>query len=237
MSQPADDPRLNEHLVMLGRLASTLSHEIRNPLGALFILVDVLTEELQQPSADHLAQTTRLLTDIKIMLSRMDDLVQNYLALARRPELCLKPMELGAVVETCAQEMHKQCADRGITLRLEGLQNLGQVQLHQNAFRRVLINLTQNALDAMPYGGALTLCGRQAGSWVYLEVQDTGMGIDADQLSQLFTPFHTTKSNGTGLGLYVVREILSAHGGTITVTSTPDMGTTCLVTLPLAALE
>jgi signal transduction histidine kinase len=237
MSRSPDAPRLDEHLVLLGRLASTLSHEIRNPLGTLFLLVDVLTDKLQQPSADHPAQATQILADMKTMLSRMDDLVQDYLTLARLAELHLEPMELDAVVETCAQEMYKQCADRGITLCLEGLQRLGQVHLHQNAFRRVLINLMQNAIDAMPHGGELTLCGWRAGSWVYLKMQDTGMGIAADQLSQLFVPFHTTKSDGTGLGLYVVREILTAHGGTITVTSTPDIGTTCLVTLPLTAPE
>jgi len=146
-------------------------------------------------------------------------------------------VELGAVVETYAQEMHKQCACRGITLRLEGLSSLGQVHLHQNAFRRVLINLIQNAIDAMPQGGELTLCGGQSSSWACLAVQDTDEGIPENQLSQLFVPFRTTKSNGTGLGLYVVREILAAHGGAITVTSTPSIGTTCLVMLPLAASE
>jgi signal transduction histidine kinase len=237
MSRSPDDPKLTEHLVMLGRLASPLSHELRHPLGALFILVDVLTEELQQPSADHPVQTTQILADMKIMLSRMDELVQDYLSLARLGELRLEPMELGAVVETCAQEMHKQCADRGITLYLKDLQSLGQVHLHQNAFCRALLNLMQNAMDAMPNGGELTLYGRQVDTWVYLELQDTGTGIAMDQCSQLFTPFHTTKPDGTGLGLYVVREILTAHGGTISVTSTPGIGTTCLMTLPLAAPE
>jgi signal transduction histidine kinase len=113
--------------------------------------------------------------------------------------------------------------------------SLGQVHLHQSTFRRVLINLIQNAIDAMPQGGELTLCGGQSSSWACLAVQNTGEGIPADQLSQLFVPFHTTKSNGTGLGLYVVREILAAHGGAITVTSTPSIGTTCFVMLPLAA--
>ena len=117
------------------------------------------------------------------MLSRMDDLVQDYLSLARLAELRLDPVGLGAVVETYAQEMHKQCSCRGITLCLDGLSSLGQVKLHQNAFRRVLINLMQNAIDAMPQGGELILCGRQAGSWACLRVQDTGEGMSADQLS------------------------------------------------------
>src|SRR5262249_43165392 len=164
MSRPLDIPKLDEHLAMLGRLASTLSHEIRNPLGALFILIDVLEEELQQPMADHSAQVPQLLTDMKTMLSRMDGLVQDYLSLARLAELRLEPVDLGAVVETYAQEMHKQCSCCSINPRLDGLSSLGQVNLHQNAFRRVLINLMQNAIDAMPQGGELILCGRQAGS-------------------------------------------------------------------------
>jgi signal transduction histidine kinase len=232
-----DIPTLDEHLAMLGRLASTLSHDIRNPLGALSILLDMLAEELQQPALDQSAQVAQILADMRTMLNRMDGLVQDYLSLARLAELRLEPMALGAVVEAYAQEVHKQCADRGITLRLEGLASLGQVHLHQNTFRRVLVNLLQNAIEAMPEGGELTLRGRQAGTRVYLEVQDTGEGIPADQLSQLFVPFHTTKSAGTGLGLYIVREILAAHGGAIIVTSTPDTGTTCLVMLPLAAPE
>ena len=237
MSQRSDVPTLDDHFAALGRLASTLSHEIRNPLGVLFILVDTLDEELQQPAPDSAAQVAQILADMKIMLGRMDGLVQDYLSLARLNELHLEPVHLGSVVETHALEIHRQLAACGITLCLKGLASLGQVNLHQNAFRRVLTNLIQNAIDAMPQGGTLTLGGRAAGSWAYLKVQDTGDGIPADQLGQLFMPFHTTKSNGTGLGLYVVREILTAHGGAITVTSTPGTGTTCLVTLPLIALE
>ena len=84
MSQSLDVPKLDEHLAMLGRLASTLSHEIRNPLGALFVLTDVLEAELQQPAADHSTQVTQTLADMRTMLSRMDDLVQDYLSVPLR---------------------------------------------------------------------------------------------------------------------------------------------------------
>jgi two-component system, NtrC family, sensor histidine kinase HydH len=233
MALSKDVLRFHEHLAMLGRLASTLSHEIRNPLGALCLLVDVLEEELQQSAPGSYTQVAPVLAEMRTTLSRMDNLVQDYLSLARLAELHLEPVDLGAVVETCAQEVHKQCADSSIALSLEDLASLGQVNLQQNSFRRVLINLMQNAFDAMPQGGTLTLRGWSAGSWTYLEVRDTGCGIAAEHLHKLFAPFHTTKANGTGLGLYVVREILGAHGGTINVASTPGTGTTCLVTLPL----
>jgi len=87
----------------------------------------------------------------------------------------------------------------------------------------------------MPRGGALTLRCQRTTSQVHLAIEDTGCGITAEQLPLLFTPFHTTKPDGTGLGLYVVQEIVAAHGGTIEVASIPGQGTTVTITLPCAA--
>jgi signal transduction histidine kinase len=95
-----------------------------------------------------------------------------------------------------------------------------------------LLNLVQNARDAMPQGGTLTLRGWRTATQIHLAVCDSGQGIPAEQLPLLFTPFHTTKAEGTGLGLYVVQEIVGTHGGTIEVTSEPNRGTTVTMTLP-----
>jgi two-component system sensor histidine kinase AtoS len=107
------------------------------------------------------------------------------------------------------------------------------VALHANTFRRVLLNLVQNALDAMPQGGTLTLRGWQTASHVHLDICDTGAGIPAEQLAQIFEPLYTTKPAGTGLGLYMAREIVAAHDGEIRVTSQVGSGTTFTITLPL----
>src|SRR5262245_41050481 len=144
MAPSKDVLRFDEHLAMLGRLASSLSHEIRNPLGALCILVDVLEEELQQSASGSCTQVAPVLAEMRTMLSRMDELVQDYLSLARLAELHLEPVDLGALVETCAQEVHEQYADCRVALSLEELASLGQVHLQQNSFRRVLTNLMQN---------------------------------------------------------------------------------------------
>ena len=237
MIEPSESQRLDEHLIMLGRLASSLSHEIRNPLAALFLLVDMLEEEMGYPRADSHAQMVQSLADVKEALSCMNELVQDYLSLARLADLRREPADLGTVVELFALEIHQQLADRGITLHMEGVAALGRVALHHNAFHRLLGNLVQNAIDAMPQGGTLTLHGWREGTQAHLEVQDSGSGIPEDQLSQLFVPFHTTKPDGTGLGLYVVQEVLAAHGGAIAVTSTCGRGTTCTLTLPLMAAE
>ncbi len=237
MAEPMASRRLDEHLIMLGRLASSLTHEIRTPLASLFLLVDVLEEELWDPRADCQGTMVQSLTAIKTAILHMNELVQDYLSLARLADLRREPVSLGTVVASFALEIQPQLANRGITLRMEGLEDLGQVALHRHAFHRLLLNLVQNAIDAMPQGGALTFRGWQEETQVHLEVQDSGDGIPEDQLSQLFVPFHTTKPEGTGLGLYVVREILAAHGGAITLSSLCGIGTTCTLTLPLIAAE
>jgi signal transduction histidine kinase len=222
---------------MLGRLAGSLSHEIRNPLNAIFLHVDILEEELQQPSSDHRALIAESLAEIKAEIARLDELVQDYLSLARLSDLRRDPAELGSLVEGFATEMHEQFTARRITLYLEGLDDLGVLPVHRNAFRRVLLNLVQNAMDAMPQGGTLALRGVRTASEIRLEIQDTGSGIPAEQLPLLFTPFHTTKPEGTGLGLYVVQQIVEAHEGKVAVMSQLGEGTTFTILLPLAVTD
>jgi len=94
-----------------------------------------------------------------------------------------------------------------------------------------MLNLVQNALDAMPQCGTLTLTGQCTATHVQLQVRDTGRGISTEQLAKIFEPLYTTKPGGSGLGLYIVREIVAAHGGTLTVESAPGCGTTFTMTL------
>lgn len=225
--------RRDEHLQMLGRLASALSHEIRNPLNAIFLHADILEEELRQPPSNPHDQIIESLAEIKTEISRLDDLVQDYLSLARLSDLSREPADPGALVKALGLEMHEQMESRSIALHFKNLDHLGDVALNRNAFRRALLNLVQNAMDAMPHGGTLTLRGERTSTQVRLEVRDTGSGIPEAQLPLLFTPFHTTKPDGTGMGLYVVQQIVEAHKGEISVTSEPS-ATVFTIALPLA---
>jgi PAS domain S-box-containing protein len=227
--------RRDDHLIMLGRLASSLSHEIRNPLNAIFLHTDVLEEELKQPTPDHQELISESLATIKMEITRVNELVQDYLSLARLSSLQREVVNIGTMMEEFALEITELLAHHHVTLELEVLADLGQVALHRNTLRRALLNLVHNAIDAMPEGGILTLRGRQTATHVHLEVRDTGMGIPEDQLPLLFTPFHTTKPGGTGFGLYVVQEIIVSHDGEIMVSSEPGVGTIFTVILPLAA--
>jgi two-component system sensor histidine kinase HydH len=222
----------DELLRLLGHLASTLAHELRNPLNALTLHADFLAEEVRRPSLDR-AQIAASVADMQVEINRMHDLVQDYLSLARLVHLRWEPVDLGTMLDTLALELQEKCDMQGITLHRQGLSTLGQMMMHRNSVRRTVLNLLHNAIDAMPYGGMLTLRGDRTASEVRIEVRDTGHGISVEHLALLFTPFHTTKPEGTGLGLYVAQQIVTAHGGKIAVTSTLEQGTTFTITLSL----
>jgi two-component system, chemotaxis family, CheB/CheR fusion protein len=221
-----------EHFALLGRLAAGVSHEIRNPLAVLFLQADLLDEELRECAPDQHAQLLPVLGEIKSYLRRLEDIVQDYLSLVRVATVSREPLNLGALVHDFAQELAAECEAHGIPLERDGIRELGEVALHPNTFRRALLNLVDNAMEAMPQGGTLTLRGRQTEAQVQLEVSDTGTGIPAEQQARIFEPLYTTKPGGTGLGLYLVRETVMAHGGTITVASEVGRGTTFTITLP-----
>jgi signal transduction histidine kinase len=229
----AQEAQRLQHFALLGRLAAGVSHEIRNPLGAIFLHTDLLEEELRDPSPESAAQMAEALAEIKQQLARLDDLVQDYLSLVRAAQIERTPQDLGAAVCAWATEWQALATAQGSTVQLEGLDDLGVVAVHANTLRRALLNLVQNALEAMPQGGTLTLAGRRRRTTVELDVGDTGGGIPPDQRTRIFEPLHTTKPGGTGLGLYIVQEVVAAHGGQVTVQSVVDQGSTFTITLPL----
>src|SRR5262252_1053198 len=195
--------RRTESLALLGKLAAGVSHDIRNPLGTIMLHMDLLEEELQDLLPERPTQIAEPLAEVRTQLTRLDDLVQDYLSLARIASLQREPTDMGAFVDPFLQEVAPQVARCGVMLRREGATSLGPVALHTNTFRRVLLNLVQNALEAMPQGGTLTLRGWQTASRVHLDISDTGTGIPDDQLAQIFEPLYTTKPTGTGLGLHM----------------------------------
>jgi PAS domain S-box-containing protein len=223
-----------EHFAMLGRLAAGMAHEIRNPLGAVMLHVELLEEELCASAPDSPEELAQLLTEVKTNLARLDGLVQDYLLLVRMAPLARTLHDLGAYVQAWATEWQELVAACGVALRLDGLECLGTAAFHPNSLRRALLNLVQNALEAMPKGGALTITGQRTANQVQLRVQDTGSGMPVTQLPKIFEPLYTTKPGGTGLGLYIVQEVMAAHEGQVTVESVERQGTTFTITLPVA---
>jgi signal transduction histidine kinase len=223
--------------VLLGDIAGKIVHEIRNPLNAIFLHADVVQGELQSPTLDSRSQIMESLADIRLEVRRLYDLVQDYLALARLVSVQYEPEDFGDILRECGRIMQEQARTRGVVLHLQGLARLGVVSLHKGTLQRAFVNLLQRALDAMPQGGTVTLRGRRTTSHSVVDIHDTGRAISEEQLDCLFEPPYSTDAEWQGLGLYVVREIVAAHHGTLDVQSAPGQGTTFTVTLPLVSLE
>ena len=222
---------------LLGDIAGKIVHEIRNPLNAIFLHADVVLGELQYPTLDSRTQMMKSVTDIRMEVRRLYDIIQDYLTLARLPVMQYEPEDMGNFLRECGRVMQEQARAQGVMLHLQGLARLGSVSLHKGTLQRAFVNLLQRALDAMPQGGTVTLRGRRTASHSVVEIRDTGSAISEEQLDHLFEPLYSTGSEWTGLGLYVVREIVLAHQGTIDVQSVPGQGTTFTVTLPLVAMQ
>jgi signal transduction histidine kinase len=160
--------------------------------------------------------------------------MQDYLSLVRVAVIERTPNNLWETLQTWAREWQTLATTYGVTLRFDGVEHLGYVAFHESTLRRAILNLVHNALDAMPHGGTLTLAGQRTATHVEIQVRDTGSGIPAERFAKIFEPLYTTKPGGTGLGLYIVREIVAAHAGEMTVHSVEGHGTTFTITLPVA---
>src|SRR5919197_341463 len=201
LSQSLEVLRQAHHFATLGRLAAALSHEIRNPVGVLFLHMDLLEEEFRNPSAESPRLIPQTFREIRTALARLEALVQDYLSLVRVGAIEPSVQDLGAAVQEWTGEMHGQAAQQGVSLQLAGLETVGELAFHASTLRRAGLNVVQNALGAMPQGGALTLeCARTATA-VQLRVRDSETGIPAERVTRIFEPLYTTKPGGTGMGL------------------------------------
>ena len=166
--------------------------------------------------------------------NRLNRVVSELLDYARPLELNIEPISIGTLFLDIVKRLELEQATSGIEIVQEIQPDLPMVQLDYDRILQVLLNLTQNSIDAMPNGGKLILSAVWVieGNSVQLGIRDTGAGISPANLHRLFEPFFTTKTRGAGLGLAVVRKIVDAHHGEVEVSSEEGVGTQVLLTLP-----
>jgi signal transduction histidine kinase len=215
----------------MGEMAAMLAHEVRNPLGAMELFTGLLLQDLrEQPATLQLAQ------HVARGIADLNHLVGNLLEFTSNRTVRPLPFYCDAVIEDAL----RYTADLRLTNRVAvswkpsgTLRAVGDAEL----VRPVLLNLIRNAVQAMPAGGTLTIETEADGSAVVLAVADTGPGIPADQAEQIFKPFFTTKTKGTGLGLTVARALVTAMGGRLALGRAAEGGARFTLTLPAAGIE
>jgi signal transduction histidine kinase len=216
-------------------VAAGIAHEVRNPLNALQINVRILEHELASVLPDRDAHAYQVLQTIASELSHLDRFVCEFLRYARPPQLRLERLALPQLLADLATFIGPECARQHVHLETEAAPGLPTLVADGFQLKHALLNLVLNSLHATPRDGRITLSAVAEGAVVRLAVRDTGAGIDAAQLEQVFELFFTTREGGTGLGLPIARRIVEAHGGTLVIASRAGAGTTATLELPLAA--
>jgi signal transduction histidine kinase len=201
----------------------------------LLIIGGFARQLLKLPGLDD--KSRRKLTIIAEEVSHLEEMVAEMRDFVHRPEPQKRPGQLEALLQEILDLFRDACAERHIQVRLAVDGPLPQVAFDHQQVRQVLINLLENAMDAMPRGGDITLGGRVQGPSAEILVSDTGEGMPPEVVAQVFQPYFTTKEKGTGLGLAISQSIIEAHGGALTVKSTPGKGATFTISLPLAEGE
>ncbi len=220
-------------LPLMGRLAGDLSHEIRNPMNAIFLHADIVEEEVRQPTPGDSTQVMQSLATIKAEVTRLHALIQDYLCLARLSDIQRAPLDLRALLEDLVDEIHPQCVVRGVTLVLSGLDDLGEVAFHQSLFRRALLNILQLLIEAMPQETTLALCCERTSCQVQLHIHDPGKVIPPDVWAALRISLQAKTPEVADLRRYVAQEIITAHGGKVVVSDGAKAGMLCTIVLPL----
>jgi len=229
----------SERLETLNKLASVLSHEIRNPLNAMVINMQVMERELNRPRAG-IDKLRHYLGIVASEIQRVDDLVNNFLMVARPPKLDRKPVKIDQLIDDIIISLQAEALQSGI--RINRQYNVTDLDLFidEKKIRQVFLNILINAIQAMPGGGNVTIELESLNAaeqdeqldWVVIRFRDTGKGIPKEQLAQIFDFYFSTKANGTGLGLSVAQQIIEEHGGRIEAQSKVSKGSVFSVFLP-----
>ncbi|HZD40529.1 MAG TPA: HAMP domain-containing sensor histidine kinase, partial [Terriglobales bacterium] len=168
-------------------------------------------------------------------IGRLNQLLHDFRSLSRREHYYFQPTSLAAIAGEILTTEAEHYAGKKIHVEQHFPRDLPWVHVDRDKLKQALWNLCKNSVEAMPQGGTLRLKAYASGNEVALEIEDTGIGIPSG--IDIFEPFTTTKSSGSGLGLMVVRQVVSGHGGKLTHTSAPGKGTTFRLTIPQVASE
>jgi signal transduction histidine kinase len=224
LSKAHEDLREREKLAVIGRMATAIAHEIKNPLSSL----KGFTQLQQEKDKGDEQYYSIMLNEI----DRINSIVTDLLVLGKPNTAIKKPVSLLEIIEYVLTIIKSHSVRKNIKIELKNNNSI-VLLCDENQLKQVFINIIKNAMEAMPDGGTVTIDSEVNDERAFISVRDEGCGIPPDKIAKLGEPFYTTKQNGNGLGLMVTKKIIEEHEGTFNIESELEKGTSVTITLPI----
>jgi len=219
-----------DRLAAISRISGGVAHEVKNPLNAILLHVEVARTRLKQGEADVSPQMEVISREIL----RLDRVVKTFLDFTRPVELKYRVVPLRDVVREIEELTRPQAEAAKVRMTVEGEPDGVDVRVDRDMFKQALLNVVVNAIQAMKDGGELRLECSSSGDSAEIRIRDTGPGIPPELRDKIFRLYFTTKQGGSGIGLAMTFRIVQLHDGTIDFNSEPGKGTTFVIRLPIA---
>jgi signal transduction histidine kinase len=225
-----DEIELSRRISASGRVTRGVAHEVKNPINAIVLHLQLLRNKMQHADAD----TNRHVDIIDSEIHRLDRVVQILVDFTRPRDLHLEETDLRLMIDEVALLAAPDAEQHGVKLACELPQSPVPVKVDVDLMKQAILNVVVNGVQAMPNGGTLTIAARRDDETVVLEVKDQGTGIPADLRDKVFELYFTTKKSGTGVGLALTYQVLQWHYGSVDFESAEGKGTSFRLRLPLA---
>jgi len=222
----------SEKLGLAGLFAARVAHDVRNPLSSIKMQTQLLRMRLSTAGD---AQGVSALDAVQLDIAQVESVVRDLLELARPGELRREPAQPNDIVSATLTQVEAQMTYRKIRIERTLAPDVPRMSLDARRLQQALLNVVNNAADAMPTGGLLSVTTRRLNDGVEIEVADDGVGVDPALVDRIFDPFVSTKREGVGLGLVNVKAVVDLHGGTIRVSPRPLQGTLVTISIPVTS--
>jgi len=228
--------RRSESLASMTTMAAGVAHEIKNPLAAMGIHLQLLTKTFEKKGTLTYDDAERYIDVLSEEITRLNSIVVDFLFAVRPMDTQLKLSSLTRILEGVSEFVEPELNEHGICL-VKKFNTIPKLRIDENLFKQVVLNIIKNAMNASHEGDSITLETRLSGNDVKFIIRDTGDGMDEKTQAKIFEPYFTTKATGTGLGLTVVYKVIKEHKGDISLSSKKGEGTEFVITLPVPASQ
>lgn len=228
--------RRSENLASMTTMAAGVAHEIKNPLAAMSIHLQLLNKAFERKQSLTLDDASRYIDVLSEEIDRLNSIVVDFLFAVRPMDTKLKLTSVSKAIKEICDFVEPELKENKVKLIRE-IKSTPKVEIDTNLFRQALLNIIKNAMNAISKKGVLTVSVKLSGDEVIIVVKDTGSGMDEETKNKIFEPYFTTKASGTGLGLTVVYKVIKEHKGDIRVKSEKDKGSEFIITLPVPHSE